>query len=226
MNIILFGPNGSGKGTQGALMKKAFDNKLAHIESGGIFREHISNDTELGKKAKAFMERGDLVPDEITIPMVLESLESQGAEGWLLDGFPRNVAQAQKLFEAMKERNLSLNFVVEIDLARNVAKDRIMGRRLCKNDNNHPNNVAIPAICPKGDACRVCDGELFSRPDDLDEVAIDKRHDIYYDAQNGTLAAAYYFKDLCENGECTYITLDGAGNIEETRDKLLKALGI
>ena len=95
MNILMFGPNGSGKGTQGALIKKAFG--LAHIESGAIFREHVGGGTELGKKAKEYMDRGELVPDSITIPMVLETLKTKGADGWLLDGFPRNIAQAEQL---------------------------------------------------------------------------------------------------------------------------------
>ncbi len=95
MNILIFGPNGSGKGTQGALVKKKYD--LAHIESGAIFRQHIGGGTELGKKAKAYIDKGDLVPDDITIPMVLETLQQAGSKGWLLDGFPRNIVQAKKL---------------------------------------------------------------------------------------------------------------------------------
>ena len=95
MNILIFGPNGSGKGTQGSLVKGKYS--VTHIESGAIFREHIGGGTELGKKAKEFIERGDLVPDEITIPMVLDTLKTKGAGGWLLDGFPRNMVQAEKL---------------------------------------------------------------------------------------------------------------------------------
>ena len=158
MNILMFGPNGSGKGTQGALIKKAFG--LAHIESGAIFREHVGGGTELGKKAKEYMDRGELVPDSITIPMVLETLKTKGADGWLLDGFPRNIAQAEQLHKAMQEQGMKLDYVVEIDLPRNIARDRIMGRRVCKNDGNHPNNIFIDAIKPNGDACRVCGGEL------------------------------------------------------------------
>ena len=152
MNILMFGPNGSGKGTQGALIKKAFG--LAHIESGAIFREHVGGGTELGKKAKEYMDRGELVPDSITIPMVLETLKTKGVDGWLLDGFPRNIAQAEQLHKAMQEQGMKLDYVVEIDLPRNIARDRIMGRRVCKNDGNHPNNIFIDAIKPNGDACR------------------------------------------------------------------------
>ncbi len=223
MNILLFGPNGSGKGTQGSLLKDKYH--LAHIESGGIFREHIGGGTELGKKAKAYMDRGDLVPDDLTIPMVLETLREKGRKGWLLDGFPRNMAQAQKLWEALLAADMKLDAVVEILLPRAAAKDRIMGRRICAADGNHPNNVFIPALAPKGDVCRVCGGALSMRADDQDEAAINKRHDIYYDAQNGTLAAAYFFKDLAARGLTRYIELNGEGDISSVKEALLQKLG-
>jgi len=222
MNILLFGPNGSGKGTQGALLKEKFH--LAHIESGGIFREHVGGGTELGKKAKEYMERGDLVPDGITIPMVLETLKEKGKNGWLLDGFPRNTAQAEKLWEALQQAGMKLDYVVEIQLSRKSAKDRIMGRRLCALDNNHPNNVFIGAIAPKGGVCRVCGGHLSARADDQNEEAINKRHDIYYDTVNGTLAAAYFYKDLAAEGLTKYIVLDGEGDINSVKEALLKKL--
>ncbi len=224
MNILMFGPNGSGKGTQGALIKNAFG--LAHIESGAIFREHVGGGTPLGLKAKAYMDRGELVPDEITIPMVLETLRTRGQNGWLLDGFPRNIEQAKKLHEAMAEKGMKLDFVVEIVLPREVAKNRIMGRRVCKNDGNHPNNIFIDAIKPNGDRCRICGGELTARTDDQDVNAINKRHDIYYNTVNGTLAAAYYFKKLAEQGDTSYIALDGQGSIDEVRKNLSEKLGL
>lgn len=223
MNIIIFGPNGSGKGTQGDLIKQKFGN-LAHIESGAIFREHIGGGTELGKKAKSYIDKGDLVPDEITIPMVLETLKTKGKDGWLLDGFPRNMAQAEKLWEALKKDGLQLDYVVEIQLPRQIAKDRIMGRRICKNNNNHPNNVNIDAIKPKDGKCRVCNGELSTRNDDQDEAAIAKRHDIYYDENNGTLAAAHYFHKLADEGKTKYIELDGSGTIDAIKETLLSQL--
>jgi adenylate kinase len=222
LNILFFGPNGSGKGTQGALLKEKYH--LAHIESGAIFREHIGGGTDLGKKAKAYIDRGDLVPDEITIPMVLETLQSKGAKGWLLDGFPRNMIQAQKLWDEIQKAGLTLDYVVEIALPRESAKKRILGRRLCKNDNNHPNNVHIPAIRPVDGKCRVCGGELSARSDDLDEQAVNKRHDIYYDDEDGTLAAAHFYRDLARQGKTRYIEIDGAGEISAIKEKLLAAL--
>ncbi len=224
MNILFFGPNGSGKGTQGAILKEKF--KTPHIESGAIFRENIKGGTEMGKQAKAYIDKGELVPDDITIPMILDRLKEDDCKnGWLLDGFPRNKNQAVKLHEALKQAGMNLDIVVEIELDREIAKNRIMGRRLCVNDNNHPNNIFIDAIKPDGDKCRVCGGELQTRSDDQDEAAIDKRHGIYYDDETGTLAAAYYFRDLAENDpSMTYITLDGKNSVPEVADELVSKL--
>lgn len=223
MNILIFGPNGSGKGTQGDLLMNKYG--VAHIESGAVFRQHVGNGTELGKKAKEYMDRGELVPDEITIPMILDILGKQGAKGWLLDGFPRNMEQARKLHEALDKAGMPLDYVVEIRLPRETARQRIMGRRLCATNNNHPNNIHIDAIKPAGEVCRVCGGALSARADDQAEDAINKRHDIYYDDVNGTLAAAHYFKKLAEQDPKTaYIELDGSGSIEDIRNTLLAKL--
>jgi adenylate kinase len=224
MNILFFGPNGSGKGTQGAILKDKYH--TPHIESGAIFRENIGKGTELGAKAKAYIDRGDLVPDEITIPMILDRLKQNDCKnGWLLDGFPRNRNQAIKLDEALGAADMSLDIVVEILLDREIAKNRIMGRRLCVNDNNHPNNIYIDAIKPDGDKCRVCGGDLKTRSDDQDEEAINKRHDIYYDSEEGTLASAYYFRDLsAKGGSIKYITLDGKPSVKEVTAELVSKL--
>lgn len=224
MNILFFGPNGSGKGTQGAILKDKYN--TPHIESGAIFRENIANGTALGAKAKAYIDRGDLVPDEVTIPMILDRLKRKDCkDGWLLDGFPRNKNQSIKLDESLKKADMAVDIVVEIILDREIAKNRIMGRRLCVNDNNHPNNIFIDAIKPDGDKCRVCGGDLTSRADDQDEEAINKRHDIYYDDNQGTLAAAYYFKELSAGDRpIKYITLDGRPGVKQVTEELLSKL--
>ncbi len=224
MNILFFGPNGSGKGTQGAILKDKYN--LPHIESGAIFRDNIKGGTELGAKAKEYIDKGDLVPDEITIPMILDRLKKDDCKkGWLLDGFPRNKAQAVKLDESLKEAGMKLDIVVEILLDREIAKNRIMGRRLCVNDNNHPNNIFIDAIKPDGDKCRVCGGELSSRADDQDGEAINKRHSIYYDTDTGTMASAYYFRDISEKeGSIKYITLEGKAPLNDVTAELVSKL--
>ena len=224
MNIIFFGPNGSGKGTQGAILKDKYN--IAHIESGAIFRDNIKGGTELGKKAKEYIDKGDLVPDEITIPMVLDRLKQDDcANGWLLDGFPRNKVQAVKLDASLKEAGMKLDYVIEMLLDREIAKNRIMGRRLCENDNNHPNNIFIDAIKPDGDKCRVCGGALSERADDQDEAAIDKRHSIYYNTEDGTLASAYYFRDLAANDDTIkYLTLEGKNALPDVTKELISKL--
>lgn len=228
MNILIFGPNGSGKGTQGAIAKDKYN--LPHVESGVIFRTNIKGGTELGNKAKEFIERGDLVPDDITIPMMVNRVkEADCANGWLLDGFPRNLDQAKALDEALEKEGMGLDFVIEILLDRQIAKDRIMGRRLCAKDNNHPNNIFIEAIKPAEKdgqpVCRVCGGELSARADDQDEDAIDKRHSIYYDNETGTLAAVTYFKEKAAGADKPkIIELDGATDIKSVTAQLMSNL--
>lgn len=188
----------------------------ASISAGG---------TELGKKAKAYIDRGDLVPDEITIPMVLETLQDAKAKTagcWTASRAtwfrPKNCGKPSR------KEGIKLDYVVEILLPRETAKNRIMGRRLCKENNNHPNNIFIDAIKPDGDTCRVCGGALSSRSDDQDESAINKRHDIYYNTQDGTLAAAYFFKKLADEGKTKYIELNGEGSIDAIKETLLSKL--
>ena len=227
MKILFFGPNGSGKGTQGAIIKDKFG--IPHIETGVIFRDNISRGTELGKKAKGYIDRGELVPDEITIPMILSRLKEDDCKnGWLLDGFPRNLAQAKALYEALNKEGITLDIVIEILLDRQIAKNRIMGRRLCVNDNNHPNNVNIEAIKPVDGKCRICGGELKTRSDDQDEAAIDQRHNIYYDTKTGTMAGMNYFKELSKknNGIPKIIELDGRPGVKEVTAELLSKLEV
>jgi len=226
MNILFFGPNGSGKGTQGAIVKEKFN--IPHIETGVIFRDNISQGTDLGKEAKGYIDRGELVPDSITIPMILDRLkEDDCKDGWLLDGFPRNLTQAEELDKALRKEGITLHIVIEMILDRQIAKDRIMGRRLCVNDNNHPNNIFIDAIKPDGDKCRVCGGDLKTRSDDQDEDAIDKRHNIYYDTETGTMAAINFYKDLSNkgSGEPKLIELDGRPGVKEVSADLIARLG-
>jgi len=203
---------------------------ITHVESGVIFRENIKGGTELGKKAKEYIDRGDLVPDDITIPMILNRLKEDDCKnGWLLDGFPRNSEQGKAMHEALEKENMKLDFVIEIILDREIAKKRIMGRRLCVNDNNHPNNIYIDAIKPADKdgkmVCRVCGGELSARADDQDEAAINKRHDIYYDTATGTLASVNYFKELSKkDGSIKVIELDGTPGVKEVSEELMAKL--
>lgn len=221
MNILIFGPNGSGKGTQGAVIRDKF--AIPHIEAGVIFRNNIKGGTALGKKARDYIDRGELVPDEITVPMVRDRLqEADCRNGWLLDGFPRNITQAEALQESLVALSMNLDYVIEIVLERAQAKERIMGRRLCPQDNNHPNNIFIDAIKPAMQdgimRCRVCGAEnLTTRADDQDEAAIDQRHDVYYDTKTGTMAAVNYFR---KRGKL--IAVDGRPSVSEVTRAILE----
>jgi adenylate kinase len=166
------------------------------------------------------------VPDDITIPMILNRLkEDDCKKGWLLDGFPRNKVQAQTLAKALKDAGIALDYVIEIELDRQIAKERIMGRRLCANDNNHPNHIAFDAIKPVEKdgklVCRVCGGDLNTRADDQDETAIGKRHNIYYDTNTGTMAAVNSFKGLSGT---KVLSVDGSASIKEVTDLIMKQL--
>jgi len=160
--------------------------------------------------------------------MILDRLKADDCKkGWLLDGFPRNLIQAQELDKAIKKEGIVLDIIIDMVLPREIAKGRIMGRRLCVNDNNHPNNVSIEAIKPNGDKCRVCGGDLKTRSDDQDEAAIDQRHNIYYDTKTGTTAGMNYFKGLSakNNGIPRIIELDGRPGVKEVSAELLSKLG-
>ncbi|OQX66065.1 MAG: adenylate kinase [Desulfococcus sp. 4484_242] len=183
----------------------------------------------MGKEAKGYIDRGELVPDSITIPMILDRLKADDCKnGWLLDGFPRNLTQARELDKALKKEGIAVDIVIDMVLPREIAKGRIMGRRLCVNDNNHPNNVNIEAIKPVDGKCRICGGELKTRSDDQDEAAIDQRHNIYYDTKTGTMAGMNYFKELSKknNGIPKIIELDGRPGVKEVTAELLSKLEV
>jgi adenylate kinase len=146
--------------------------------------------------------------------------------GWLLDGFPRSPQQAEALFEAMEREGVKLDVIVEIVLERPVAKQRLLGRRVCSKDGNHPNNVAVEAIAPvEKDGvhlCRVCGSSISQRADDVDESAIDKRHDIYYSTTTGTLASVDFFR----NKSFRVLQTDGKPSVTDVTEDLKKQLKI
>ena len=144
MNIIMFGPNGSGKGTFGAIVTEKF--RIPQVETGVIFRENIAKGTELGKQAKSFIDRGELVPDDITIPMILKRLQEDDCKnGWLLDGFPRNITQAEAFWNALQKEKIKLDYVIELEIDRETCTRRIMGRLRTPMMASH---VYPPSIAP------------------------------------------------------------------------------
>lgn len=222
MRILIFGPNGSGKGTQSGKLIKRYG--LTHVESGGIFRANIGGGTELGKKAKAFIDRGELVPDDITIPMVLDTLAKPECEkGFILDGFPRTPNQSKALIEGLEKANTPLDAVIIIECARQTAKSRLLGRRACPN--GHANNLAIEAICPKpdgdGHVCWKCGEPVTARKDDVDEKAIDQRLDIYF---SETVASIKVAQEWANNKGVKVINVNGEGAIDEIAQNIQTAI--
>lgn len=173
--IVLLGPPASGKGTQAARLREALH--LPHVASGDLFRENLKNETELGLKAKGYMDRGELVPDDVTIAMVMERLSRPDcANGAILDGFPRTIAQAEALDEALARRGQQINVVPCITVPDEVLVERVSGRRLCRTcgEAYHVrfNPPRQPGICDKDG------GELYQRDDDKPET-VRKRLQVY-----------------------------------------------
>ena len=175
--IVLLGPPASGKGTQAAQLREALE--LPHVASGDLFRENLKHETELGRKAKSFMDRGELVPDDITIAMVMERLSQPDcAGGALLDGFPRTIAQAEALDQALAAQGHKISLVPNIAVPDEVLVERVGGRRICRTcgESYHVqfNPPKQPGVCDKDG------GELYQRDDDRPET-VRKRLEVYWE---------------------------------------------
>jgi adenylate kinase len=175
--VILLGPPASGKGTQATRLREALN--LPHVASGDLFRENLKNETELGQKAKAYMDRGELVPDDITIAMVMDRLSQPDcAGGALLDGFPRTIAQAEALDQALTEQGHKISIVPNIAVPDEVLVERVSGRRLCRvcGEAYHVkfNPPKQPGVCDNDG------GELYQRDDDKPET-VRKRLKVYWE---------------------------------------------
>ncbi|WP_261134659.1 adenylate kinase [Bacillus sp. Marseille-Q3570] len=167
MNLVLMGLPGAGKGTQAAEIVDKYG--IPHISTGDMFRAAIKEGTELGKKAKSYMDAGNLVPDEVTIGIVDERLSKSDCEkGFLLDGFPRTVAQAEALEKILVDKYRSIDFVLNIDVEKEKLMERLTGRRICKQCGTTYHVIFNPPS-EKG-VCDKCGGELYQREDDNEET--------------------------------------------------------
>ena len=212
MKIILMGPPGAGKGTQAEKLVDLY--QIPHISTGDMFRKAQKDGTELGLKAKSYMDQGQLVPDEVTVGIVKERLaEADCKEGFLLDGFPRTVQQADALDTILAELNMALDCVVNIEVDKAFLVDRLTGRRVCRacGATYHIANKApkVEGVCDK------CGGELYQRGDDTIET-VSNRLDVYA-AQTAPLIDYYKSKGIMSS-------IDGSKSMEEVLADIRTAL--
>ncbi|MEV5968707.1 adenylate kinase [Streptomyces sp. NPDC051921] len=213
MRIVLVGPPGAGKGTQAAFLAKNL--AIPHISTGDLFRANISQGTELGLKAKSYMDAGDLVPDEVTIGMAKDRMEQDDAvNGFLLDGFPRNVAQAEALDVVLKAEDMQLDAVLDLEVPEDEVVKRIAGRRVCRNDSSHVFHVEYNAPKAEG-VCDTCGGELFQRPDDSEET-VRRRLEVYH-TQTEPIIDYYRAQNLV-------VTISALGKVDEVTARAMAAL--
>lgn len=203
MRAILLGPPGAGKGTQAETIVNEFS--IPHISTGDIFRKNIKEGTVLGKKAKEYMDQGLLVPDELTVELVKDRLQQDDCEnGFLLDGFPRTVFQADALEEALASMNQKLDYVVNIIVRKELLVDRAVGRRVCK-DCGQTYHTTFNKPSKEG-ICDNCGGELLQRKDDTEET-VTTRINVYQE-QTEPLINYYTNKGII-------INIDGEKPISE-----------
>ncbi|MEU7373139.1 adenylate kinase [Streptomyces albidoflavus] len=214
MRIVLVGPPGAGKGTQAAFLAKNLS--IPHISTGDLFRANISQGTELGKQAKSYMDAGNLVPDEVTIGMAEDRMaQPDAANGFLLDGFPRNVSQAKALDESLKAQGVALDAVLDLEVPEDEVVKRIAGRRICRNDSSHVFHVEYSRPKTEG-VCDVCGGELYQRPDDKEET-VRKRLEVYHN-ETEPIIDHYKAQDLV-------VTISALGKVDEVTARAMAALG-
>jgi len=203
MHILLMGPPGAGKGTQAEKLVEQF--QVPHISTGDMFRAAVKEGSPLGKQAKEYMDAGQLVPDSVTIGIVKEGLaKPECKKGFILDGFPRTLEQANALDEALKDLGITLKRVVNINVPASELLTRITGRRICRKCGS-TYHVAFNKPT-REDVCDKCGGELYQRDDDK-EATVKKRLDVYT-AQTEPLIAYYKTKGL-------YAEIDGLQDIDK-----------
>ncbi len=216
IRLVLFGPPGAGKGTQAQLLKESLG--IDHVSSGDLFRHHLSNGTELGELARGYMNRGELVPDEVTIGMVIDRISGIGdATGFMLDGFPRNTAQAEALETALEMQGQRLDRVVHIQVEDDELIRRLSNRYICRACQRPYARDTETGTPPEG--CGDCPdgGEIYQRDDDT-EAAVANRLSVYHQ-ETAPVLEFYRQRSLL-------IEVAGEGAVESVNESLLRALGL
>jgi len=213
MRLILLGPPGAGKGTQASAIVEKY--KIPHISTGDIFRYNIKKGTELGKKAKSYMDQGLLVPDEVVVEIVEDRLKQDDCTGgFLLDGFPRTVVQAEALDKALISMDIALDKAINIEVDKSILVERAVGRRICKECGATFHVKYNPSS--KGDNCDKCGGNLYQRDDDNEET-VTKRIEVYL--RETTPLTEYY------NKQDKLVTIDGDRKINKVFEDIVTSLG-
>ncbi len=213
MNLILFGPPGAGKGTQSELLVDRL--QMKQISTGDLFRAAIKNQTPLGKEAKGYLDAGTLVPDSVTIGLVEEELGKLAGKGFILDGFPRNVAQAEALQDLLTKKSLQIDKVVFLEVPMDKLLGRLTGRRVCRACGTVFHTQTKPPST--AGVCDNCGGEVYQRPDDKEEV-IRTRLEAY---ETSTRPLKDYYK-----AKGPYVEIDGTGATEDVFGRLTKVLQV
>ncbi|MFF4343601.1 adenylate kinase [Kitasatospora sp. NPDC001540] len=213
MRIVLVGPPGAGKGTQAHVLAKTLS--IPHISTGDLFRANISQGTPLGVEAKSYMDAGRLVPDEVTIGMAKDRmLQPDAANGFLLDGFPRNLGQAEALDAILAENGIALDGVLDLEVPEDEVVKRIAGRRLCRNDGSHVFHVVYNPPKTEG-VCDECGGELYQRSDDTEE-AVRVRLEEYHSKTEPIIG---YYQE-----QGLLVTISALGKVDEVTERAVAAL--
>ena len=213
MKALLMGPPGAGKGTQAVILAEKLG--IPHISTGDMFRKAVKEETALGLEAKRYMDSGQLVPDEVTIGIVRERLGAGDcAKGFLLDGFPRTVFQAEALDGIMKELGTKLDMALNIDVDAEALVGRITGRRMCRSCGT-PYHVTFSPSKVQG-VCDACGGELYQRDDDKEET-VRERLEVY---NSQTLPLIEYYRK-----QGIIVDIDGNQPMEKVTEAILKAIG-
>jgi len=213
MVVVLMGPPGAGKGTQAVRLAERLG--LAHVASGDLFREAIAAGTSLGRQAKGYMDRGELVPDDIVVRMILERIgRPDCAAGVVLDGFPRTEAQAEALDRALVAQGKQVNAALELDVPEAVVLERLTRRRICRNC-QAPYHMEYSPPAQEG-VCDRCGGDLYQREDD-GEATVRHRLQVYAE-QTAPLLSCYRQRSILRR-------VSGTGEMDEVAERLVRALG-
>lgn len=213
LRAVLLGPPGAGKGTQAVRLVEKYE--IPHISTGDIFRKNIKEGTELGKKAQEYMNAGALVPDELVVDLVKDRLQQDDCKnGFLLDGFPRTIFQAEKLDEFLSESNLKMDIVINLKVEKEALIKRLTGRRVCRDCGASYHIVNIPP--KKEGVCDICGGELIQRKDDNIET-VENRINVY---EEQTAPLIGYYKEAG-----SLVDFDGEASLDEVFDAIVQAIG-